>query len=315
MHAGTEHVRTAPARHVVQFYGSDADLIGRAADYLADGLCAGEVAVIVATAPHRSAFEAAVIAKGIDVGQARAHQRYIMLDAEEAMRQFLVGDWPDPREFEAAIGGLIRRASDTGRPVRVYGEMVALLWDAGHVNAAIELETLWNELASGLTFSLLCAYPIRSVADDAHLDAFSRVCRLHSAVVGTRLSANGDATSARAFAPAPDAPRAARHFVLETLQAWGDDALLDDAAVIVTELATNAVLHTRRGFTVNVSSSANAVRIAVHDASSTRPERREPELLATSGRGLGIVATLADQWDVESIDAGKSVWAELRRPG
>jgi anti-sigma regulatory factor (Ser/Thr protein kinase) len=97
------------------------------------------------------------------------------------------------------------------------------------------------------------------------------------------------------------------------LHAWGDNALLDDAALIVTELATNAVLHASSGFTVDVSSSPHAVRVAVHDASPARPERRDASPVATSGRGLGIVAALANRWDVESVDAGKTVWAELHR--
>jgi anti-sigma regulatory factor (Ser/Thr protein kinase) len=313
MRAGTEDTTHAPARHVVQFYGSDDDLVSSVGDYLADGINTGEVAVVVATAPHRHAFETALAAAGIDVAAATESGGYIVLDAENTMRQFLVSDWPDRRGFDATIGSLIRRASETGRPVRVYGEMVALLWDSGHVNAAIELETLWNELASELTFSLFCAYPTRSVAGDAHLDAFADVCRLHSAVVAGSRTPGGTATATRAFASAFDAPRAARHFALETLRAWGDEPLLDDAAVIVTELATNAVLHALSGFTVDISGSPQSVRIAVHDASPMRPELRDASLVATSGRGLGIVAALANQWDVESIDAGKTVWAELHR--
>jgi anti-sigma regulatory factor (Ser/Thr protein kinase) len=313
MRAGTEHVTCGSPRHVVQFYGSDDELIDSAGDYLADGIRDGEVAVVVATAAHRAAFEAALTAKGVDFAAALSSGSYVVLDAEATMRRFLVSDWPDRGDFAATVGSLIRKASDTGRPVRVYGEMVALLWDAGHVNAAIELETLWNELASELAFSLFCAYSTRSVAGDVNLDAFAEVCRLHSAVVGGRRTPKGIVTTSRAFSPAFDAPRAARHFVLETLQGWGDDSLLDDAALIVTELATNAVLHASSGFTVDVSSSPDAVRIAVHDASPTRPEPRGVTLVATSGRGLGIVAALANQWDVESIDAGKTVWAELHR--
>ncbi|MCW2645823.1 MAG: putative two-component sensor histidine kinase protein [Pseudonocardiales bacterium] len=313
MRVGTQPFTCGSAGHVVQFYGSDDELVGSASDYLADGLCAGEVAVVVATAAHQAAFEAALSAKGVDVSAARTGGSYIVLDAETTMRRFLVSNWPDRGDFDATVGGLIRKATETGRPVRVYGEMVALLWDAGHVNAALELETLWNELASEVAFSLFCAYPTQSVAGDAHLDAFAEVCRLHSAVVGGRVTPDGDVTTARAFAPALDAPRAARHFVLETLQAWGDDPLLDDAALIVTELATNAVLHALSGFAVDVSSSPDTVRIAVHDASPTRPEPRDASVLAASGRGLGIVAALANKWDVEPRDTGKTVWAELHR--
>ena len=91
----------------------------------------------------------------------------------------------DRNAFFAEIGGVIRDAGRTGRPVRAYGEMVALLWDAGDVLAAIDLETLWNELSGELPFSLYCAYHSESVAAQEHAEALHEVCRLHSAVVPT----------------------------------------------------------------------------------------------------------------------------------
>jgi hypothetical protein len=66
----------------------------------------------------------------------------------------------------------------------VFGEMVALLWDFGQVNAAIEVEAMWNELAAQYPFSLLCAYPADAVGDDQHQDALTEVCRVHAAVIG-----------------------------------------------------------------------------------------------------------------------------------
>ena len=75
------------------------------------------------------------------------------------MRGFMVADWPDPAGFWQAISPLLRQAAKTGQPVRVFGEMVSLLWDAGLIDAAVELEVLWNELGVQYPFSLLCAYP------------------------------------------------------------------------------------------------------------------------------------------------------------
>lgn len=170
--------------HVVQFYGNDQELIERVVDYLADGIADGDVVVVVATETHRRAFDASLSAGGVDVAAARAKGCYLVLDAETTMSQFLVSDWPEPAAFEATVGALIRQALQTGRAVRAYGEMVALLWDAGHVNAAIELEVLWNALASQLPFSLFCAYPSQAVAGGDHPDSFTEVCRLHSAIVG-----------------------------------------------------------------------------------------------------------------------------------
>ncbi|PZS36884.1 MAG: hypothetical protein DLM58_00770 [Pseudonocardiales bacterium] len=322
MRAAADSLTRAPAPHLVHFYDGDSELIDTVGDYLADGIRAGDAAVIVATATHRIAFEAALTARGVNVAAARACGAYVVLDAEETLRQFLVADWPERIGFELVVRAAIRSACDTGRPVRVFGEMVALLWDAGHVYAAIELESLWNELGRQLTFTLMCAYPAQSVSGDDHLAALADLCELHSAVVGEHRESSAAAGSpgvaaatARAFDRSYDSPRAARRFVLDALRQWGHYPLLDDAGLIVTELATNAVLHARTEYTVHVSSSAHAIRIAVRDSSPTPPSRRDASLVATSGRGLGIVAALADQWNVESVTAGKSVWAELRYRG
>jgi hypothetical protein len=62
--------------------------------------------------------------------------------------------------------------------------MVALLWDTGQTGAAVELEVLWNELGRQQPFSLLCAYPARSVTGEDQLDALTEVCAAHVAAAG-----------------------------------------------------------------------------------------------------------------------------------
>ena len=72
----------------------------------------------------------------------------------------LAGDRPDPLMFKSNVGDLIERLC-LGRvpcPIRVYGEMVDLLWQEGNSDGAIRLEILWNQLASAYEFSLLCGY-------------------------------------------------------------------------------------------------------------------------------------------------------------
>ena len=218
------------------------------------------------------------------------------------------------------IGGLIRQARTGGRPVRAYGEMVALLWDDGLVNAAIQLETMWNELGRAHSFSLFCGYPARSVTGDGHLDAFAAVCRLHREVVG--LSPAGAAGSGgpadghsavRTFAFSRDAPAAARHFTVGTLRDWGAGDIAGDAALAVTELAANAIVHAHSAFTILLSVRDDLVRISVRDA---RPLPGTPgrTLAPAPLHGLGAVDALASRWGVESLgNAGKTVWVELCR--
>jgi hypothetical protein len=96
----------------------------------------------------------------------------------------MVADWPNAASFWQAISPVLRQAAEAGKPVHMFGEMVALLWDLGQVNAAIEVEAMWNEIGAQYPFSLLCGYPAGSVSGAAHRDALAEVCRVHAAVVG-----------------------------------------------------------------------------------------------------------------------------------
>jgi anti-sigma regulatory factor (Ser/Thr protein kinase) len=302
--------------HVVQFYEHDSELVLRVGQYLVAGLRAGEVVVVVATPEHRRAFDAELAAADIDLVKARRDGRFISLDASDTMSRFITDGRPDPAGFDSVIGALIRSATACGRPVRAYGEMVALLWDAGNVMEAIELEALWNDLGRELAFSLFCAYPSHSVSSPEHSDALREVCHLHSAVVHQRAPSDRSRRSDAScqFDPELNAPADARRFVVETVRRWGYDGdLLEDAAVVVTELASNVVVHARLPFTVTLSpSQGGGVRISVQDGSRTRPVQRQDGPTAQSGRGLTLIAALARSWGVDTTPDGKVVWAELQ---
>ncbi|MBW3668872.1 MAG: MEDS domain-containing protein, partial [Actinobacteria bacterium] len=241
----------------MQFYEDDEQLVETVGPYVADALRAGEAALVVATPDHRCAFEGRLTTSGIDVADARTRGVLVTLDAADTLARLTVDGHPDPAAFDAVIGGLIRELRSGGRPLRAYGEMVALLWDEGRVPAAIALETLWNDLGRDTAFSLFCAYKTQPTGEHAH--DLDHVCDLHSAVVG------GDATSQ--FGNEPQAARAARRFVTDTLRLWryGDD-LVGDAAMVVTELVTNSLVLARAAPTVGVSARHDTVRIAVRDA-------------------------------------------------
>ena len=110
----------------------------------------------------------------------------------------------------------------------------------------------------------------------------------------------------------PDVP-AARRFVNDTLRRWSvDEALTWSAALAVTELATNAVVHAVGMFGVTLRIVDDAVRVEVLDSSPRRPRPRHYSDVATTGRGLALVASLAEQWGAIPTAEGKSVWCLLR---
>jgi anti-sigma regulatory factor (Ser/Thr protein kinase) len=296
--------------HVVQFYERDSDLVQTVGAYLVAAVRAGEAAVVIATEAHRRAFEAYVEAAAGDLAAVRRDARFTSLDAAATMAQFMRDGRIDEAAFRQVIGGVVREAAAGGRPVRAYGEMVALLWDAGDVGAAIDLETLWNELGRELPFSLFCAYHSASLAGDEHREALQQLCHLHSAVVEPSTTSRAEATGH--FDAELGAPRAARHFLVEVLRQWGiEGGVADDAQLVLTELATNAVLHARSSFSVDVQAEDACLRIAVRDASTTRPLAREASTTAPSGRGLQLIAAVSDDWGVDVTASGKLVWAVL----
>ena len=171
--------------HVVGFYETAAFLAGSVRDFLAPGLRAGDAAIVVATTSHRALFDHALEEAGIDVRAAQQSGRYLALDASETLSTFMVTCMPDAAGFSVTIEKLVSQAASGKRKVRIYGEMVAVLWDQGNVAAAIELERLWNDLAVRHPFSLLCAYPTSAFDTDVGAEQFLHVCAQHSAVIPT----------------------------------------------------------------------------------------------------------------------------------
>ncbi|MEV5198411.1 ATP-binding protein [Streptomyces sp. NPDC053720] len=111
--------------------------------------------------------------------------------------------------------------------------------------------------------------------------------------------------------------RLARRLAAHQLDEWGVPygcELSEDAAVIVSELAANAVLHglvPGRDFELRLIALADTLRIEVSDARGERgPEVRPSRPGAESGFGLRLVAALATSWGVKDRVVGKTVWAE-----
>jgi hypothetical protein len=162
--------------HLVEFYETEEFLVATVADFLLPALCSGDSAIVVATPEHRDEFAAAIRAGGVDIDGAALEGRYQALDAAELLSRFMVDGAPDPDRFREVATSVI------DREVRVYGEMVALLWADGDVTSTIALEDLWNELAADRSFSLFCGYPIQGF-DVQSRAVFEHICGQHSTVI------------------------------------------------------------------------------------------------------------------------------------
>jgi anti-sigma regulatory factor (Ser/Thr protein kinase) len=307
---------TAEHHHAVAFYDQDPELVALVAGMTVSALEAGDRVVLVATASHRAAIDLALRDHGIDASERRATGHLVSLDAAALLAAFMVDGVPDKGEFDAHVGGVLREAATSGSGVRAFGEMVALLWDTGNVTGALQLESLWHDLLATGPFELLCAYPTSSM-DTARLADIADVCDRHSEVLHPA-SYTSDHTipagsqHSRVFLPVPEAVAAARGFVTGVLERWREDDLVEDAALLTSELATNAVLHARSPFRVSVDRSIGVFCIAIQDLGTAGAEQ-PPPVVATdlNGRGLAIIEAVARRWGCDFLPGSKVVWAEL----
>ncbi|MGW2560367.1 ATP-binding protein [Streptomyces sp. NPDC001514] len=93
---------------------------------------------------------------------------------------------------------------------------------------------------------------------------------------------------------------------------WGEPGSAEVAELLVSELVTNALVHTDDGAVVTAIVAPTRLRVEVRDFTSGLPEPRVPVAdESTHGRGLILVQNLADAWGVQAHALGKVVWFEL----
>jgi hypothetical protein len=170
--------------HVVQIYDNDTMLLNTLADYASDGFYAGDSVVVIATGNHIEALNSRLRVRGLDINPLVASNQYIPLDADETLAKFMVNGYPDEKYFIETVNAIMARARKTGRVVRAFGEMVALLWERGNGQATLQLEAMWNNFCATQRFCLFCAYPKNGFSHDASASVM-HICAAHSKLIGT----------------------------------------------------------------------------------------------------------------------------------
>lgn len=172
--------------HGAQFYDDLPFLALRVGTFFAEGLGGGGAVVAVARRAHLAAIRAVLVDLGLDPAVLANTGRLVMLDADATLAALSTDGDPDRVKFRTLIGDVLGavRAQSHGT-VRVYGEMVDVLWGAGRAEAMLEVETMWNELACEQPFELLCGYRMGAFAEGQHVHTFQRVCAAHTHVMPT----------------------------------------------------------------------------------------------------------------------------------
>ncbi|MET9870118.1 SpoIIE family protein phosphatase [Streptomyces sp. NPDC006386] len=110
----------------------------------------------------------------------------------------------------------------------------------------------------------------------------------------------------------PDAVMHARRFCARTLRSWDLVAEADTVLLVVSELVTNALVHTQGPVRVDLTLAADRLRVTVSDSSPRSPAK--PVVVdweSTGGRGLFLVEALSTAWGSVPVGGGKQVWSEI----
>ncbi|MFJ2585846.1 SpoIIE family protein phosphatase [Streptomyces sp. NPDC087538] len=117
----------------------------------------------------------------------------------------------------------------------------------------------------------------------------------------------------------PERVAAARQQMRDLLHDWADPEQVDAAVLMISEMATNVLVHTDGDALMLAQATGEhgerRLRVEVSDGSDELPHKRRPGEMASSGRGLVLMEMLADAWGVDPQGAGKSIWFELYESG
>jgi hypothetical protein len=172
----------APCEHVIQVYENDDIFLDTLAEFAAGGIKAGECVIVVATQNHLQSLYFRLARYVANLRELIADDQYIPLEAEKTLDKFMVNGWPDEELFKQTISEIIYKGSCRGRRIRVFGEMVALLWGKGKTGATVQLEHLWNRFCEQKELTLFCAYPKVGFTNDIN-NAMQTLCACHSKII------------------------------------------------------------------------------------------------------------------------------------
>jgi len=178
----------APCEHIIQVYENDDIFLDTLANFAGSGIKAGECVIVVATQNHLQSLYFRIARYVLNLREMIAAEQYIPLEAEKVLDQFMINEWPDEKLFRQTISGIIERGSCKGRRIRVFGEMVALLWGKGNTGATVQLEHLWSRFCEENKLTLFCAYPKVGFTNDIN-NGMQTLCACHSKMI------NGSETS------------------------------------------------------------------------------------------------------------------------
>ncbi len=173
-----------PSAHIVYSYTDDAHLAEAVCLFASSGIRKVEAVLLVLSDAHYDPVRTCLERQGFNLSELEATGHLVCENARSLLGHFMFDGIIDEHKFKTKLGGMIEKAKRGGkgkdRPVRVFGEMVDLIWTL-NPKATQRLEELWNEVIEKHSVPLLCAYALAGVKPNTFPQALLD-CHSHALV-------------------------------------------------------------------------------------------------------------------------------------
>ncbi len=169
--------------HIVQVCQNETFRENIVTNYIKDGLLNDEAVIVVAGPTLRKAVISKLDAQNFDVQNLKNQGQIKFLDAEFLLSSFLIDGVLEEQSFQQSIEVPIQAARVEYGKVRIFGEMVDVLWKKAQYDAAIQLENLWSNLSQKQEFLFLCTYSLDSIDSSTYDESLERICSYHTHLI------------------------------------------------------------------------------------------------------------------------------------
>ncbi|TXI20565.1 MAG: hypothetical protein E6Q62_01195 [Nitrosomonas sp.] len=188
----TWHLTDSNGKHIVQVCGDDTCQVEALSNYIQDGLLNEEAVVVFAKPALRKHVISHLSALNFDVQALKDKGQVKFFDAEFMISSLLIDETIDQQAFYELVESQIETLHSKCGKIRVFGGMVATLWNTGRYEAAMQLEELWIGLTQKYDFSLLCSYSLGNFDPANYEETLQRIFNCHNYLTPVEVDDSSD---------------------------------------------------------------------------------------------------------------------------
>jgi hypothetical protein len=175
----TWHLTSANGNHMVQVCPNDTVQSEVVARYIYEGLMSNEAVIVCARSSLRKIILSKLEEQGLDIIDYKNQGQIKFFEADYLLSTFYTEGLIEESDFYASVGLPLEETNLKFGKVRIFGEMVNLLWKQGEYDAAMQLEDCWNNLSQNQEFSLLCSYSLDNLDPVTYEESIEMMYKCH----------------------------------------------------------------------------------------------------------------------------------------